>query len=259
MGIISLNEKNAVVIGGAGGLGQAIAQGFAEAGASIMIAGRNEGSLKRAQSEIRAACGIDVGYATVDATDEESVKALVTKAADDLGRVDILLCAQGLNIKSPAEDFPMDDFRRMLEVNVVGVMTCCKHFGKHMIEKGGGKMIMLSSVRGKIAMMGAGNSAYCASKGAVDMLTKQLAAEFGRYGITVNAIGPPITETPMMAAVIEQRGGDAYRKSVGAGLPMQRMAKPEDCVGTAVFLASDASDFMTGSTLYPDGGQTAVG
>ena len=128
-----------------------------------------------------------------------------------------------------------------------------------MIENGYGKIIILSSVRGKIAMLGAGNSAYCTTKGAVDMLTKQLAAEFGAHNITVNAVAPAITETPMMAATIEQRGGDAYRKSVGECLPMRRMAKPEDCVGSAVFLASRASDFMTGNILYPDGGQTAVG
>ena len=259
MSIFSLNDKNAVVIGGAGGIGQAIARGLAEAGANIVIASRSIESLRRAQNEIRTACGITVGYKTVDATSENSVAELVERTAGDFGKVDILLCAQGLNKKFPAEDYPMDVFRQMLEVNIMGVMTCCKHFGKHMIGNGYGKIIILSSVRGKIAMMGAGNSAYCTTKGAVDMMTKQLAAEFGAHNITVNAIAPAITETPMMTAAIEERGGDAYRKSVADSLPMRRMPKPEDCVGTAVFLASHASDYMTGNILYPDGGQTAIG
>ena len=257
--MFSLEGKNAVVIGGAGGLGQAIARGLAIAGATTVIASRSEDSLKRANNEIRDSCGIDIGYEIVDATDEESVLALLENTVAKLGKVDILVCAQGINIKSPAEDFPIDAYRRMMDGNVVGVMICCKHFGKHMIGNGYGKIIILSSVRGKIAMMGAGNSAYCATKGAVDMLTRQLAAEFGPHNITVNGIAPTTTETPMMTAVIEQRGGDAYRKSLADRLPLGRMASPEDCVGSAVFLASRASDFLTGNILYPDGGMTAVG
>jgi gluconate 5-dehydrogenase len=147
----------------------------------------------------------------------------------------------------------------MMEVNVVGVMMCCKHFGKHMMANGYGKIVILGSARGKIASKAAGNAAYCTTKGAVDMMTKQLASEFGPHGITVNAIGPTVTETPMMTAVIEQRGGDAYRKDLANQLPLRRMPKPEDCVGASVFLAAPASDFLTGNILYPDGGFTAVG
>jgi len=259
MNLFELTGKNAIVVGGAGGIGQAISQGLAEAGAKTVIVSRNEASLKRAQAEIKAASGCDVGYYTCDAADEASVERLVDKAVSDLGKVDILVCAQGLNKKFPAEDFPMDVFRQMMEVNIVGVMMCCKHFGKHMIGNGYGKIVILGSVRGKIATRGAGNAAYCTTKGAVDMMTKQLASEFGPHGITVNAIGPTVTETPMMTKVIEERGGDAYRKAQADQLPMRRMALPEDCVGAAVFLAAPASDFLTGNILYPDGGLTAVG
>ena len=152
----------------------------------------------------------------------------------------------------------MDVYQQMLMVNVLGVMCCCKNFGKHMIENGYGKIVILSSVRGKVATKGPGNAAYAATKGAVDMMVRQLASEFGPHGITVNALGPTVTETPMMKAVIEQRGGDAYRKSLADDLPMRRMAVPEDCVGTALFLAAPASDFLTGNILYPDGGLTCV-
>jgi len=144
-------------------------------------------------------------------------------------------------------------------------MITCKHFGRHFKENGYGKIINLSSVRGKIATKGPGNAGYCATKGAVDMLTKQLASEFGPFGVTVNAIGPNITMTPMMVPVFEKRAQEAgvdvetYLKKQGEGNPMRRMGTPEDLVGTAVFLASSASDFMTGNILYPDGGLTAIG
>ncbi|MBE6974536.1 MAG: SDR family oxidoreductase [Ruminococcaceae bacterium] len=256
--MFSLAGKNAVVVGGAGGIGQAIAQAYAEAGAWVMIAGRSEESLGRAKQEIWQASGAQVLCHSVDAADEKSVEALVEAAVAQMGRVDILVCAQGLNKKFPAQEFPMDVFTQMLQVNVYGVMCCCKHFGSHMMKNGYGKIVLVSSVRGKVATKGAGNAAYCSTKGAVDMMTRQLASEYGPHGITVNALGPTVTETPMMKSVIEARGGDAYRKSLADDLPMRRMAVPEDCAGTAVFLAAPASDFLTGNILYPDGGLTCV-
>ena len=263
--LFDLSGKNAVVVGGAGGIGQSLAQGLAEAGANVAISSRKEDSLKTAQAEIKAASGLTVSYYTVDASDEASVEALVAAASKDMGKIDILVCAQGFNQKHNAEDFPMDAFRQMMDVNVTGFMMCAKHFGQHMMKNGYGKMVMLSSVRGKIATKGPGNAGYCATKGAVDMMTKQLASEFGPYGITVNGVGPNITATPMMVKIFEQRAKDAgvdvdtYLKQQGAGLPMRRMAAPEDCVGATVFLASPASDFLTGNILYPDGGLTAIG
>lgn len=257
--LFDLTGKNAVVIGGAGGIGQAVAQGLAEAGANVAIASRKEESLIRACEEIKAACGKDVRYYVCDASNEESVAETAKKANEEMGVVEILVCSQGLNKKFPAEEFPMDVYMQMLQVNVAGVMMCCKHFGQYMIKNGYGKIINVSSVRGKIATKGAGNAAYCSTKGAVDMMTRQLASEFGPHGITVNAFGPTVTLTPMMAPVIEQRGGDAYLKSLADAVPMRKTAAPEDCVGTALFLASPASDFLTGNILYPDGGLTCIG
>ncbi|MDR2089307.1 MAG: SDR family oxidoreductase, partial [Clostridiales Family XIII bacterium] len=259
MGLFDLTGRNAVVVGGAGGIGQAVAQGLAAAGARVAIASRSEESLKRAALELKDKTGAAVSYYTVDATDEASVAALAEKANKDFGKVDILVNSQGFNKKFDAQDFPMDVFKQMLEVNVYSVMLCCKHFGKYMIENKYGKIINVSSVRGKVATKTPGNCGYCTTKGAVDMLTKQLASELGQYGITVNAFGPTVTETPMMTGLIESRGGDAYRKQLADGLPMKKMAMPDDCIGTAVYLASSASDFVTGNIVYPDGGLTAVG
>ncbi len=259
MDLFDLTGKNAVVIGGAGGIGQALAQGIAEAGAKVAIASRNHESLERAQKEIREKSGCDVSWYTVDATSEDSVEKLVETTVADMGKVDILVCAQGINKKMPIQEMPAETFREMLDVNVTSVMLCCKHFGGHMMKNGYGKIVILSSVRGRIASRNVGNLAYTTTKGAVDMMTRQIAAEYGKYGITVNAIAPTITETPMMTGIIEQRGGDAYRQSLANDLPLNRMATPEDCVGAAIFLAAPASDFMTGNILYPDGGLTAVG
>lgn len=256
--MFDLTGKNAVVIGGAGGLGQPIAQGLAESGAKVAIASRNEESLERAVQEIKDACGIEVKYYTVDASDEESIKALVDATVRDFGRIDILVNAQGFNKKYPAEEFPMDVFKQMFDVNVFGVMMCCKHFGKHMIQNGSGRILNVSSTRGKIATRLPGNTGYCGTKGALDMITKQLASEYGPHGITVNALAPTVTETPMMKEILDSRGPDA-RKKYAEELPLKRMALPSDCVGPAVFLCSDASCFVTGQVLYADGGLTAVG
>jgi NAD(P)-dependent dehydrogenase (short-subunit alcohol dehydrogenase family) len=256
--LFSLSGKTAVVVGGAGGIGQAIAQGLAEAGARVAIASRSIESLQRAAKEIEKSRGQGVVYYTVDAANEESIKSLVDSSIRDFGKIDILVNAQGINKKFNAEDFPMDVFTQMFETNVAGVMMCCKHFGKHMIGNRYGKIVNLSSVRGKIATQGAGNAGYCGTKGAVDMITRQLASEFGKYNVTVNAIGPTLTETPMMTEILNSRGPNA-RQEIADKHPMKRMALPSDCVGPAIFLCSEASGFVTGNIIYPDGGLTAIG
>jgi gluconate 5-dehydrogenase len=265
-GLFDLTGKNAVVIGGAGGLGQAIAEGLVNAGANVLISSRKEDSLKKAQAELKAATGKTVAYAAGDASVEADIEGLVKSAIEQLGgAITILVNAQGFNKKQDALDFDIDVFRQMLDANVVSFLIAAKHFGRHFKENGYGKIINLSSVRGKIATKGTGNAGYCSTKGAVDMLTKQLASEFGPFGVTVNAIGPNITATPMMVPVFEKRAAEAgvdietYLKQQGAGNPMRKMGAPEDIVGTAVFLAAPASDFMTGNILYPDGGLTAIG
>lgn len=266
MNLFDLTGKNAVVVGGAGGLGQAIAQGLAEAGAKVLISSRKEDALRRAYEEIKTAVGVEVLYSTADATNESQVEGLLEDAKRLFGgKVDILVNGQGFNKKQDALDFDIDVFRQMLDANVTSFMITAKHFGRHFKENGYGKIINLSSVRGKIATKGTGNAGYCCTKGAVDMLTKQLASEYGQFGVTVNAIGPNITATPMMVPVFEKRAAEAgvdvetYLKQQGSGNPMRKMGMPEDIVGTAIFLASPASDFMTGNILYPDGGLTAIG
>ncbi len=259
MDLFNLKGRNAVVVGGAGGIGQAIAQGLAEAGAKVAIASRSEESLKRAQSEIKAASGCDVSYYTVDAVDETSVQNLVAATVKDMGKVDILVCAQGFNKKFPGTEFPEKEWDEMFDANVKSIMFTCKHFGKYMKDHDiKGKIINVSSVRGirAVGNGGMGNVGYCATKGAVEMLTKAYASDL-RPNIQVNAIGPTITYTPMMVGLLPD--DETARNNIAAAMPAQRIGYPGDCKGPAIFLASAASDFVTGSTIYPDGGLTAVG
>lgn len=263
--LFDLTGKNAIIIGGAGGLGKLVAQAFAEAGANVAIASRTESKLQAACEELKALTGKEFKYYVMDAGVEEQVAAAAEKANADYGHIDILVNSQGVNKKFPALEFPMDMFDVVMHDDVASILMTSKHFGKYMKEHGYGKIVNVTSVRGKIATKGPGNAAYCAAKGAVDMLTKQLASEFGPYGITVNAFGPNIMKTPMMTKIFEMRAAEAgitveqYLEQQGKGLPMRRMSDPDDCVGTALFLAAPASDFMTGNILYPDGGLTAIG
>lgn len=257
--LFDLTGKKAVVVGGAGGIGQAIAEGLAEAGAQVMIASRKEESLKRAQQEIKANCGADILYHITDAAKEKDVERLLQASVAQMGTVNILVNSQGFNKKFPGTEFPVDQWETMFDANVKSVMLTCKHFGKYMKDHAvHGKIINLSSVRGirAVANGGGGNVGYCATKGAVEMLTKAYASDL-RPSIQVNAIGPTITYTPMMVGLLPD--SEEERNKIAAGMPAQRIGYPNDCKGPAIFLASKASDFVTGSTIYPDGGLTAIG
>jgi NAD(P)-dependent dehydrogenase (short-subunit alcohol dehydrogenase family) len=252
--LFSLKGKTAVVVGGAGGMGRAIAAGLARYGAEVAIASVDPAHLEDAAQQLTAATGKPIRAYTVDCTLESSVQALADRAVADMGRVDVLVNAQGYNAKAPATEFPMDEWDKLFSINVRGVMMACKVFGARMVEQGGGKIINLTSVRGQRGGLG-GNSAYCASKGAVDMITRQLAVELAPHNVHVNAIGPIITVTKMTAERIK-READRYER-VLLNVPMGRMAEVDDLVGPSVFLASSASDFITGTILYIDGGMMA--
>ena len=257
--LFDLTGKKAVVVGGAGGIGQAIAEGLAEAGAQVMISSRKIDSLKRAQSEIKERTGLDILYFAGDAAKESDVEALLDAAIKQMGSVDILCNSQGFNKKFPGTEFPEKEWNEMFDANVKSIMFTCKHFGKYMKDNDiHGKIINISSVRGVRAVGngGMGNVGYCATKGAVEMITKAYASDL-RPNIQVNAIGPTLTYTPMMVGMLPD--DETARNNIAAAMPAQRIGYPDDCKGPAIFLASAASDFVTGSTIYPDGGLTAVG
>jgi gluconate 5-dehydrogenase len=253
--MFSLEGKVAIVIGGAGGIGELIAAGLAKQGARVAIASRNMQKLEEVAHRVQSESGSEVVAFQVDVTDERSVTQLAETVVSRFGTVDILVNSQGVNLKRSATEFPVDDWDLMFGVNVKGTMLTCREFGKVMIGKGGGKIINLSSVRGIRATLWGGNEAYCATKGAVDMITRALASEWAPHNINVNAIAPSLVYTELAARTLQDP--ERLQKYL-ANVPLKRVGQPKDVVGVCVFLASDASDFITGQILYVDGGLTAV-
>ena len=251
--MFNLKGKVAVVIGGAGGLGEAIALGISQYGAKLVIASRKMDALEKAAADIKAQTKGEVTPMTVDVTDESSMEKFVKDVTAKYGTPDILVNAMGLNIKRDALEYPMEDWDKIFAINVKGTMIACKHFGKIMKEKKAGKIINLSSVR-EIRGYTGGNSAYCATKGAVGMLTKTLALEFAPFNVRVNAIGPSLVITQGTKHIQEN---PELAKKYSALIPLGRLGMPNDLIGAAVFLASDASSFITGQTIFVDGGLTA--
>lgn len=251
--IFRLDGKVAVVMGGAGGIGKALATGISQYGAKVVIASRNMEALKKAAEDIQGETGGEITPLTADVTDEGSVERLIQAVLKEHGTVDILVNAMGLNIKRDAFDYPMEDWDKIFSINVRGTMIACKHFGRVMKEKRQGKIINVSSVREVRGYTG-GNAGYCATKGAVGMITKTLALEWAPYNIHVNAIGPSLIITP---GTIHIQQNPELAEKYKAAVPLGKLGQPQDCVGATIFLASPASDFITGQTIFIDGGLTA--
>jgi NAD(P)-dependent dehydrogenase (short-subunit alcohol dehydrogenase family) len=248
-----LTDQVAVVIGGAGGLGEACASELGSLGAKIVVASRNLDALDKAAHKIQDESGVETAAFAVDVTEESSVKELAEKVEKRFGTVDILVNTHGMNIKRPVLEYPVEDWDRMFAVNVKGVMLPCKTFGKLMVDKKKGKIINMSSVRG-IRGTDGGNMGYGATKGAVDMITRMLAAEFAPFNVNVNAIGPSL----VLTETIKRNVAPERLEILKGASPMKRMGTPQDVAGVCAFLASSASDYMTGQILYIDGGLTAV-
>ena len=252
MNLFDLVGKRALVIG-VGGIGAAIAAGLAEHGADVAVADRYLRNAEAAAARVRG-FGREALPHTVDVTVEPSVNDLAGKLADLWGRVDILVNAVGVAARMPSESIPLDIFRETLEVNTLGTFTCCRVFGSQMIREGGGKIVNVSSVRGRYGTRG-GMADYCASKGAVDSLTRALASEWAPHHVYVNAVAPTVVETAFAASILSNPKAAA---GLVKSIPLGRWAQPEDLVGPVLFFASPASDYVTGQILYVDGGLTAV-
>ncbi len=256
--MFDLSGRTAVVFGGAGGLGEAIAKGLAAFGANVVVSSRREDALQTAVKEIEphAKNGAKVDYVVCDATVDDQVENVLKETINKFGKCEILVCSQGFNRKHDVVDFDMGDFDAMLQTNVRSVFVCDKVFGKYFKEQGYGKIVDVTSVRDQIATFpGGGNAGYCATKGALTSIIKQCATELAPE-VTVNGIGPTVTLTPMMEKIVPK---EAQEKSIPADHPLGRMAKPEDIVGAAIYLCSDASCYHTGQVLYPDGGLLCKG
>jgi len=244
--LFDLSERVAIVTGGGGALGGAIAQGLAEFGARVVLADLDAALAKTAASGITGATA-DV----VDVTDPVSATALAERVQGAFGRIDILINAAGIFRVAPALELSMADWDAVLRVNLTGIFVMTRAVAPHMLARRRGNVVNITSVSSVVA--NPEYAAYAASKGGAMQLTRVLGVEWCRQGIAVNAIAPAFTETPLTRGYLARPG--APERVVGR-IPMGRLAEPSDIVGAAVFLASDAASFMVGQTLFVDGGRT---
>jgi NAD(P)-dependent dehydrogenase (short-subunit alcohol dehydrogenase family) len=251
--LFSLKGRVAVVTGGSGALGESAAMGLAAYGADVVLTARRAEALSEAAAKIEET-GQKVTTVSCDVGDEASVEAMVQQVIDEYGRIDVLVTTAGIADRYPAEDMPVEVFQRVMDTNVTGTFVTAKAVAKRMIEQGGGRIITVSSIRGLLGHPG-GYSAYGTSKGAVHLLTRQLAAEWAKYRINVNSIAPCIFWTPLTEQVLKDP--ELYKVFMSR-IPWGRAAEPRDFIGATVYLASDAAEFVTGHILYVDGGSTAA-
>ena len=250
--LFDIKGKTAIVTGATGGLGKAISLGLALAGAQVMLTGRSEDKLKPIQAEIEAAGGT-AAYAVGDPTDHQAVKAVVAATVEQFGGIDILVPSAGVNKVGAIVEQSVEDWESVMDANVKGTYLYCKEVGKVLIDQNrGGKVILIGSARGHLGL--ANYSAYSPSKAAVHLMTKTLACEWGQYNINVNAIAPTVFRTDLTQWMFDDQ---EFYKTFLKRIPIGRLGEPEDFIGSIIFLASKASDFLTGAIIDTDGGYTA--
>ena len=250
----SLEGKVALVTGAAYGIGFAMAQALAEAGAKIAFNCRTESNMEKALEEYKA-LGIEAKGYICDATDEEGVKAMVADIEKTLGPVDILVNNAGIIKRIPMHEMPAEEFRQVIDIDLVAPYICAKAVLPGMMERKAGKIINVCSMMSELGRETV--SAYAAAKGGLKMLTKNIASEYGAYNIQCNGIGPGYIATPQTAPLRERQADGSrhpFDSFIVAKTPAERWGNPEDLMGPVVFLASNASDFVNGHVLYVDGG-----
>jgi len=250
---LDLSGRTAVVIGGTTGIGRALSQGLAQAGADVVPTSRRRAAVDEAAGLVEAAGRRTLRIVT-DVGDDESIASLLAAAIDELGKVDILVNCAGRTKRTPTLDLPDEEWREIMETNLTGTLRACRVFGRHMIERRSGRIINIASLTSFVGMMEV--AAYSASKAAVASLTKSLAIEWSRFGVLVNAIAPGVFRTSLNQALLDTtpRGKELLMRT-----PMGRFGCVEELAGAAVFLASDAASFVTGHVLVVDGGFLASG
>jgi NAD(P)-dependent dehydrogenase (short-subunit alcohol dehydrogenase family) len=250
---LDLTGRVAFVTGGTSGIGRALALGLAEAGADVVPSSRRLEEVEKTAAAIEGRGRRTVRIAS-DVTDRASLEAALAATVKGLGKVDILVNCAGTTKRTPTLDVPEEEWSRILETNLTGTLRACQVFGRHMLEKGYGRIVNIASLSSYVALFEV--AAYGASKAAVAALTKSLAIEWGPRGVNVNAIAPGVFRTPLNQALLDgsPRGEEFLLRT-----PMKRFGKVEELAGAAVFLASEAASFVNGEVLVVDGGFLASG
>ena len=254
--LFDLTGRTALITGGSRGLGLEFAEGLAEAGARVWLSARREQWLTPALAELRGK-GFTAEGATCDVTNPDDVNKTVDQAIEKFGALDILVNNAGVSWSAPAEDMPFDKWRMVLDTNLTGAFLFSQAAAKKsMIPRQFGRIINVASIAGLKGVMPSGihYAAYVASKGGLIALTRELAAKWAQYNIRVNTISPGFFPSRMTKDVIAERGEDA----MSIGTPMRRIGRAGELKGVGVFLAGDASNFITGQNIVVDGGRTAV-
>jgi len=248
----NLEGRLALVTGSSAGIGFGLARALGQAGAAIVLNGRNPAKLEQAAAQLRSE-GLQVSARGFDVSDASAVQAGIAEIEAGIGAIDILVNNAGMQRRMPLHDFPVADWHELMRTNVDSVFLVGQAVARHMIPRGRGKIINICSVQSELGRPGI--APYTASKGAVKMLTKGMAIDWGQHGIQVNGLGPGYFKTELTQALVDNRDFTAWL--VGR-TPSRRWGDVEDLVGAAVFLASDASNFVNGHILYVDGGVTAT-
>lgn len=253
MDIFSLKGKRAVITGGTHGLGMAMAEGLAKAGAELIITGTTPQKLEEALEYYKSFGFAASGY-LFDVTDEAAAIENVARIEQEQGPIDILVNNAGIIKRVLAVDMPVEDFRRVIDVDLVGAFIMSREVAKRMIGRRSGKIINICSMMSELGRTNV--TAYAAAKGGLKMLTKNLATEWAPYNIQVNGIGPGYFATSQTEPI--RVDGNPFNEFIISRTPAGRWGNPEDLAGTAVFLASKASDFVNGQIIYVDGGILAT-
>ena len=252
--IFRVDGKVALVTGGYGGIGESISRGLAMSGAKVAITGHNGTKAEECAESLRTE-GHDAWATSFEAVSVADTQRMVNDVAAHFGRIDILVNCIGLNREEKAEEVTEEMFDYVCDVNLKSAMFQAQAVARHMIQQGGGKQIHTGSVRSMLALRGRGFAAYCAAKGGLITLCRQLAAEWAPHKINVNVIAPTFIRTEQVANMLND---PSFYSSLIARIPLGRIGEPEDVAGPVLFLASSASDFITGQTLYVDGGVTTT-